>query len=133
MTSGTLKFEERARDCGQQRGGEDATGIDRRRSERRVAVRPVKMFMSGSGRYTPATSSNISDGGALLRLDRERAVRIGDRVSIAIDWGKAGIVSHESMVEARILRVIPIDCHHQAIAIRYEQATETAMPAAQAA
>lgn len=133
MTSDTLKFEERKGGGEQEARSGNAAEADRRRSPRRVAVRPVKVFLSEKARYTPAVSSNVSDGGALLRLDRERAIRIGDRVSIAIDWGRSGLIPHQSMKEARVLRVIPIDCHHQAVAVRYDEAAEPAMPAAQAA
>lgn len=107
----------------------DSGGVDRRTSERRVEVRAVKIFLEASGRYVPAMTSNVSEGGALVRLDRAQPLRSGDQVAITIHRDDAGVVSHEHMRQARIVRVTPMDCHHQAVAIRYDQAVESALAA----
>ncbi|MEC9372544.1 MAG: PilZ domain-containing protein [Planctomycetota bacterium] len=102
-------------------------GAERRRSERQVIVRPGKVFLRTALRYVPATTSNVSAGGALLCVDRSRPIRAGELVEIAIDWNQAAIVRQDELSPARVVRVTPMDCHHQAVAVAFERPASAAL------
>ncbi len=94
---------------------------DRRVHTRVPAARPAKLLHVGTARFIPATTSNVSRGGALLCLTREKPVKAGDQIEVAIDWDDSPVISENTMVRARVVRVIPIDHTQQAVAVCYEQ------------
>lgn len=103
--------------------------FDRRRHPRRDAVHSCKLLQAESPRPSPAQTSNISAGGALVRLERSRPVRPGERVRVAVETETGPIVSERGMAPARVVRVVPIDAHHQAVALEYERPHEVAQAA----
>jgi PilZ domain len=107
---------------------------DRRRHTRNDFVRPCKVQRSGHVRYEAGQTSNISTSGALLRIAREPAIRTGETIRVGVAWESGGVLASGSLLPARVVRVIPIDFHHQAVAVEYCQpAASAAQPFAAAA
>lgn len=97
----------------------DWSDNDRRRHARRDYVRPCKVQRSGHVRYEAGQTTNISTSGALLCIDREPAIRAGETIRVGVAWESAGVLESGSLLPARVVRVIPIDFHHQAVAVEY--------------
>ncbi len=97
-------------------------GAERRRHHRTTTTRPAKVFMPGALRYAGSETSDISAGGALLRVDRARTICEGDRVDVAVasSGQPVAVLESKHMIPARVVRVIPIDHFHQAVAIEYD-------------
>jgi len=94
--------------------------FERRRSERTPCVAPCKVHRAGAGRYLAGESANVSQGGVLLRVPRDETLRIGERARVAIAQGAGAVLRDESLRPARVVRVQPMDCHHQAVALAFE-------------
>lgn len=99
---------------------------DRRRHARNNYVRPCKVQRSGHVRYEAGQTTNISTSGALLRISCEPAIRAGETIRVGVAWESAGVLAAGSLLPARVVRVIPIDFHHQAVAIEYCQQASSA-------
>lgn len=100
---------------------------DRRRYRRVAVAKPAKIFLRDALRYAPAETTDVSAGGALIRVDRARAMRPGDAVDIAVGGpGAPAVIASDAMIEARIVRVLPIDHFHQAVAVEFKQPVELA-------
>jgi len=96
-------------------------GSERRRSARRGLMLQCKLHHCSSSRFIGATTSNVSDGGALICMQRDKPIAAGDRVEVAIDWDKSPLVQQKAMLPAHVVRVTPIDHHLQAVAVAYDQ------------
>lgn len=103
-------------------------GAERRRHAREHAARPFKLVQRG-GRYVGGLTSNVSPGGALVCVERARAIAPGDEVRIAIDWIDKPVISESMMIKARVVRVTPMDHHTQAVALCYDAPAEAALAA----
>lgn len=103
---------------------------ERRRHPRVPANCAAKMFFPSSLHFGVGCTTDVSAGGALVRVERSRSLRPGDRVEVAIASGRgaSGVVRAEDLWPGEVVRVIPIDCHEQAIAVRFDQ--PTALPIA---
>lgn len=101
---------------------DEPVGEERRRHHRITTTRPAKVFLPGALRYAASETTDISSGGALLRVDRARAMCKGDRVDVAVvsPGQPAAVLESKSMIPARVVRVTPIDHFHQAVAIEFE-------------
>ncbi|MFG0256923.1 MAG: PilZ domain-containing protein [Phycisphaerales bacterium JB043] len=94
--------------------------IERRRAPRVPKILDAKVFCPLQGRFLPAQTSNVSDGGLLLWVDRSRTIDIGEEIDVAVaETPKSQVVSRTGMRRARVVRVVPIDFHTQAIAVAY--------------
>ena len=103
---------------------------DRRRHPRLRVTRPAKIFIKDALRYAAAETTDVSAGGALIRVDRARALRAGDEIDVAVSvQGEGAVVSTDAMAPARVVRVLPIDYFHQAVAIEYKRPVEMAQVA----
>ena len=100
-------------------GTERATRDDRRISPRHTSVLHAKLFHPTLDRYVPCMTTNVSEGGVLIRVERSRPLLVGEDVRIALDWSQAGLCGHDRMRHAQVVRVIPIDAHHQAVAMQF--------------
>jgi len=103
--------------------------FDRRQHPRRDAVHSCKILQTESPRPSPAQTTNLSAGGALVRVDRARPIRAGERIRVAVETETGPIVSERGMIPARVVRVTPIDAHHQAVAVQYDRVSEIAQAA----
>lgn len=124
---------------------------NRRTGRRRTTVRPAKIFDSRAERYFSARTTNLSDDGAMLIINRSMPIARGDAFEIGIletqpgdtssasASGKAGgpedpsdtvgCFSDEGVLKRRqafrpalVVRVMPIDAHTQAVAVRFNDA-----------
>jgi len=94
---------------------------ERRRSSRRTIVKPCKVFHRRLARFIGGETSNASGSGLLLRVDHSRPVMVGDEVQVAVAWDRrAPVLRSQALRSGRIVRVTPIDHHHQAIAVAME-------------
>lgn len=98
-----------------------STGRDRRRHARLGFVRACKVQRAGEVRYEVGQTTNISASGALVRVAGAQPVRIGERLRVGVAWEAAGVLESGSMIPARVVRVIPIDFNHQAVAVEYDR------------
>ncbi len=112
-----------------ERYGATEPGEERRIFPRRFVILPAKMFHHGRGDYVGGVTSNVSISGALLCIDREKNVCVNDVLDVAIDWDDSPVLREEKMKRARIVRVTPMDFHHQAVAVQFVQADEEAKTA----
>ncbi|MCA9309709.1 MAG: PilZ domain-containing protein [Phycisphaerales bacterium] len=103
----------------------EETGQDRRRFSRQSVVRPCTIVDRRNLR--PAATGNttdLSEGGSLVCVQRERMFAPGDLVEVGIAWGRSPIIASDKLVQARVIRVLPVDHHHQALALEFEQQIE---------
>jgi|GEM_PF-2728837 len=101
---------------------------DRRAYDRMPLVRGVKLLDQKTAKYVPAESTNVSQGGLLLRVPSTRPFAPGDRVEVAVGWGESPVASSLAMSGAVVVRVAAIDHSHQAIALRYDRAEALGEP-----
>lgn len=102
---------------------------DRRQHPRMPLVRGCKLLDQKSARFIPAETTNISQGGLLMRVPATRPFTAGDRVEVAVGWGNVPIAASIKMAGGVIVRVHDIDHVHQALAIKYDHAEAIAEPA----
>lgn len=105
--------------------------VDRRRDERVPCALGAKVFLPTSVRFAPAQTANVSRGGALVRIERDRPIRAGDRVQVVIvnPDSASVVVEAKTMRPARVVRVTPIDHYHQAVALAFEDVEAIAQAA----
>jgi|GEM_PF-1604351 len=108
----------------------DSTGRDRRRFARHGFVRPCKVQRIGGVQFEPGETTNISAGGALIRIAGRRAMGAGEQIRVGVAWESAGVLTSGSLLPARVVRVVAIDHHHQAVAVQYERPISDATPIA---
>ncbi len=95
---------------------------DRRQHPRMPLVRGCKLLDQKTARFIPAETSNISQGGLLMRVPASRPFSAGDRVEVAVGWGNIPIAASVKMAGGTIVRVLDIDHVHQGLAISYDHA-----------
>ncbi len=93
--------------------------IDRRRHPRLNAVRPAKVFLPEALRFAPAQTTDISQSGALLCVDRARTLAPGDMIEVLVPPPGAAMAEAKNMTPARVVRVTPVDHFQQAVAVEY--------------
>lgn len=100
--------------------------IERRRQPRTIVVRPCKVRDRRSLLFSPGETHDVSTTGALLRVDSARTFSPGDEVELAIAWNHDPVLPSEGLVRAKVRRVLPIDYHHQALALEFQSASASA-------
>ena len=99
---------------------------DRRACDRVDAVIRCKAHCLRLGRYIAGVTTNVSEAGLLLRIERAPAIAPGDELRIGVaQSGSDALLDSASLRPARVVRVTPIDHHHQAIAVAYTDAALT--------
>lgn len=96
-----------------------APAIERRRHARQELVRACKVRDIRTLHFTPGQTSDLSDSGALIRVDRARPYGPGDELDVALAASTGAVILSERMVRAVVRRVLPIDYHNQAIAVEF--------------
>ncbi len=96
--------------------------IERRQHPRHTVVRHCKVRDGRTASFAPGLTTDVSDGGALIRVDRARPYGPGDEIDIVVSWDDRPVLSSQDLIRARIRRVQPIDHHHQAVAVEYVRA-----------
>ena len=91
-----------------------------RRTHRRFPVsRPGKIFRRATQQYTPATTCNLSLGGALLEIDTDRPLAAGELVDLAIAYREQTILPATMLQPAIVTRVATSPSGRQCVAVRY--------------
>jgi hypothetical protein len=94
--------------------------FDRRLYARSRAARPAKLFHRAGLAYAPGTSEDLSEGGALLKLHSARRFEAGDVVDIVVEPKlEAGVVRTRSLIEATVVRSMPLGDEQQFVAVRF--------------
>lgn len=105
------------------------TVADRRRHPRYPGAHAAKVYLPRALRFAGAETSDLSTGGALLRVDRSRSIAAGDEVEVAIAHGNECVAPAELMRRARVVRVSAMDHYHQSVAVEFAEAGELAAAA----
>ena len=92
---------------------------DRRRFPRATVVRPCKIRDRRNLGLCAGETTDLSRGGSLVCVQRERNFKPGDEIEFGVTWDASPIIKSESMVKARVIRVLPIDHYQQALAIEF--------------
>ena len=95
------------------------TKDDRRIAIRHTSVLHAKVFHPTLDRYVPCQTTNVSEGGVLISIERSRPLLVGEEVRIALDWSQARLCGTDRMRHAQVVRVTPIDAHTQAVALEF--------------
>lgn len=95
---------------------------ERRRHERNIVVRPCKVRDRRNLLFSAGQTHDVSESGALVKVDSARAFTPGDELEVAIAWNHDPVLAAEGLVRARVRRVTPIDYHHQALALEFVRA-----------
>lgn len=92
---------------------------DRRQHPRRSVVRPCKVRDRRTLLFSAGLTSDVSEGGALIRIDRARPLGAGDELDVVVAWSGAGVIASDSMLRGRVTRVMTLDERHQAVALEF--------------
>lgn len=94
--------------------------IDRRSYERLPLRRPCKLYVPRTGRYLPASTCDVCEGGAMVRIDRPAPLEPGDHayLGIATKRRQAVLVASE-MVRVQVVRATPAGDQAFAVAVRF--------------
>jgi len=97
-----------------------------RRSSPRVSLsRPCKVYEPRSRRYLPATTCNVSRGGALVRAHRSADLSPGDRVSLGLPHRHPQpVIDSATLVDARIVRVLESTGGEMLLAIEFLESSD---------
>ena len=96
---------------------------ERRASKRRTVIHPAKVYDQRADKYYPAETCNLSDDGALLKINRTMPISRGDTLDIGMATTDTGaVISREGFVTARVVRVTSIDRFSQAVAVQFTAA-----------
>ncbi|MEM9166285.1 MAG: PilZ domain-containing protein [Planctomycetota bacterium] len=97
-------------------------GRERRRHPRWPIARACKVLPAGTARYEPATTADVSAGGARLFIDTQRAFAVGDPVELAVAWDAQPTLRSGETVAARVVRVDMFDdAERYAIAVEFDR------------
>ena len=69
--------------------------------------------------FSAGLTSDVSEGGALIRIDRGRPFGEGDELDVVVAWSGAGVIASDSMLRGRVKRVDLLDDRHQAVALEF--------------
>lgn len=95
--------------------------IERRRHTRWALDRPCKVRRSSSITFEPARTINVAPGGARVVVMGEKRYAVGDRIEMAVAWASQPVLSRESLLVGRVVRIMPAESG-QSLAIQFEQA-----------
>lgn len=92
---------------------------DRRRNKRFAVARPGKAFRRSTQQYAAVISRNLSVGGALLEVQTERPIGVGELMDVAIAFRDRPVLQSESLISAIVTRAEPVSGGRQTVAVRY--------------
>lgn len=92
---------------------------DRRRHKRFAIARPGKIFRRATQQYVPATSRDLSFTGALLELESERPMAVGEVLDIGLAMTSSAVVPSSALLRGIVVRSETVGEFRQLVAIRY--------------
>jgi c-di-GMP-binding flagellar brake protein YcgR len=95
--------------------------LERRQHERLQTTRGCKLRAVARPGFSPAQTTNLSLGGALLCVPNDRPYAPGDEVELALPLQGQSLVRSDELIRARIRRVVPIDHHQQALGLQFAE------------
>ena len=94
--------------------------LNDRRSHRRFDVqRPGKVFRRSNQQYVPASSRDLSFGGALLEVESERGFNVGEVLDVGIALTQKAVVPSAALLRGVVVRSHAVGEHRQLVAVRY--------------
>ncbi len=93
---------------------------ERRAHPRAEVARPCKVYDARAGRYLAGSSLNLSEGGALLDVERGGGLERGDRVGVGFGGPGHGVLSCRHMLGATVLRVGITAAGRRRVAVRFK-------------
>ncbi|MBX3351752.1 MAG: PilZ domain-containing protein [Phycisphaeraceae bacterium] len=94
--------------------------FDRRLFARTPVERGAKLFHRAGLSYAPGRTTDLSEGGALLEVHAARPMTPGDVVDVVIEPKvDAGVVRTRSLIEATVVRAVPLTGDLQVVAVRF--------------
>lgn len=101
-----------------------------RRSHPRIPLeRACKVFHRPSRTYLAASTCDLSEGGAMIRVDNPRVLNPGDEIDVLIAWSKAPVLQRSRAITGNIVRVPGSFARHQFIAVKFLKEQELALAA----
>ena len=93
---------------------------DRRGQTRMSTVRPCKLFVPQTGKYVPATTCDLSAGGALVTVDRPLPLLPGERLFLGVAVRRRqGLLLSRDMNEAVVTRSLRAAGGPTTLAVRF--------------
>lgn len=94
--------------------------FDRRLYPRTRASRGSKIFHRAGLAYAPGETTDLSEGGALLKVHSSRRFELGDIVDVVVEPKvETGVIRTRSLIEAMVVRTAPLGDEKQYIAVRF--------------
>lgn len=92
---------------------------DRRRHKRFSVQRAGKVFRRSTQQYVPAGCKDLSFGGALLEIESERSIGIGEIVDVGLAMSNKAVVPSASLLRGIVVRSEALGEQRQLVAVRY--------------
>lgn len=94
--------------------------FDRRVFPRTKTSRGSKIFHRAGLAYAPGETTDLSEGGALLKVHSTRRFDPGDIVDVVIEPKvETGVIRTRSLIEAMVVRATPLGDEKQYVAVRF--------------
>ncbi len=103
--------------------------LERRRHPRLPIERPCKVFHRTSRTYLAASTCDLSEGGAMIRVDNPRVLNPGDEIDVLVAWSKAPVLQRTAAIAGSVVRVPGRFSGHQFIAVKFAREQEMALAA----
>ena len=94
---------------------------DRRLYERTPASIGCKLLPNAECRYRSALTADISAGGALLDLRTPKPLRVGETLTISVNWSGGAVMSRSESIQATVVRTGPLLDQTQRVAVEFDE------------
>lgn len=102
--------------------------IERRRHARQLVTKPCKVRDGRTARFIVGETTDVSEGGALIRLSRTRPMFVGDELHIVVTSTSRLLVRERDMIRGHIRRVVQLEDSSQAVAVEFVRDEVQHMP-----
>lgn len=93
--------------------------IERRRHTRQLVTKPCKVRDGRTARFIVGETTDVSEGGALIRLCRTRPLSVGDELHVVVTATSRVVIRERDMIRGRIRRVLQMEDNTQAVAVEF--------------
>ncbi len=98
---------------------------DRRESPRVSLTRPCKVYRPRSQKYHAGITSDLSSGGACIRLSQPIEYEIGEKLYLGIaQKRRQALLRSHDMVATEITRILPISTQETVLGLRFIDASQ---------
>lgn len=106
-----------------------ATEADRRVHARYRVTRPCTFFRRLTCKYLAGQTWDLSQGGVLLEVETPRGMIVGEMVELGVAWTGSALLSRGSLLEAKVVRVTPMEGSKHRVALSFLDKERLALPA----